>query len=222
MPKIKLPKNKFLRILTILVGAGVLVFLAASSFFLYCNWVVSSCDDRCFDNVSQLPTCHYALVLGTAKKTPWGEDNFFYQGRIDAAAKLYFTGKVQKLIVSGDNSRKTYDETSDMKNDLISRGVPESAIVCDYAGFRTLDSVYRAKNRLGCTELIIVTQKFHCARAIYLAEKIGISATGFAAPGPDPVKFNWLIRRNHFRESFARCKAWLDVNILNRQPKYAK
>ena len=213
-------KKKIINILIVLLIAIALIGVALRGFCVYCNEVIASCDDKCKDSPDELPFCEYALVPGTSKTVYGGDENFYYTARVESVAKLYAAGKVRYIIVSGDNSRKTYDETSDMKNDLISLGVPESAILCDFAGFRTLDSIYRAKNLFHCSELVIVTQRYHCARAIYLAEKIGINAMGLAAPEPDPIRFDWLIKRNHSREYLARIKAWLDVNIINSQPKF--
>ena len=107
-----------------------------------------------------------------------------------------------------------------MKNALIERGVPGSAMTLDYAGFRTLDSVVRAKNVFGKKKFLIITQIGHAERAVYIAGKHGIEATAFYAA--EPEHFKWLIARNRKRENFARIAAWLDVNILCRKPKFEK
>ena len=118
-------------------------------------------------------------------------------------------------MVSGDNGKNNYDEPTDFKNELIKKGIPEDKIFLDYAGFRTLDSVVRAKEVFGQFSLTIVSQKFHNERAIYHAEKHGISAVGFNAKD--------LSRRyrhkTRLREYFARTKAVLDV-MFRVKPKF--
>jgi len=112
--------------------------------------------------------------------------------------------------VSGDNSRKDYDEPSDFKNDLITKGIPEHKIFLDYAGFRTLDSVVRAKEIFGQTSITFISQKFHNQRAIYIANHYNINAIGFNAND---------VYNRHLREYFARSKAGIDL-VFNVQPKF--
>ncbi|MBP6640909.1 MAG: YdcF family protein, partial [Bacteroidia bacterium] len=103
-------------------------------------WVVWQTDARIYDDVAKVPNAKVALLLGTSRNTATGPNVFFFQ-RIESAARLYHAGKVQKIIVSGDNSKDNYNETEAMRRELVKRGVPDSAIVNDHAGFRTLDSV---------------------------------------------------------------------------------
>jgi SanA protein len=113
-------------------------------------------------------------------------------------------------LVSGDNSQKDYDEPTDFKKDLIAKGIPEDRIFLDYAGFRTLDSIVRAKEVFGQTSITIISQKFHNQRAIYIAKQFGIDAIGFNAKD---------VYNSHFREYLARSKASLDL-VFNVQPKF--
>ncbi|WP_370214466.1 SanA/YdcF family protein [Mesoflavibacter profundi] len=117
--------------------------------------------------------------------------------------------------MSGDNSRKDYDEPSTFKSDLIQLGVPETDIYLDYAGFRTLDSVVRAKKIFGLENVTIISQKFHNERAIYLAENFNLNATAFNAKDVS----NRYGFKTKIREYLARTKAVIDV-IMNKQPKY--
>src|SRR3954471_14168799 len=126
-----------------------------------------------------LPGVKVGLVLGCSQRMQDGRTNLFFQSRIDAAAALFRAGKVQYLLLSGDNSRQGYDEPSDMRRALEAAGVPRSRIVLDYAGFRTLDSVVRAREVFGVLRLIIVSQHFHNVRAVYLARAHGMEAYGF-------------------------------------------
>ena len=163
------------------------------------------------ENVGERPV---ALVLGTAKDVQ-GRPNLFYWARIDAAAELYHAGKVRGVLVSGGSSRANYDEAGAMKRDLVDQGVPAQYITCDYAGFRTLDSVIRAECVFGQSEYVVVSQRFHCERAIFLARALSHDAVAFCAedvPGLPGV-------RVRIREAAARCIAVLDVYVWNRKPK---
>ena len=181
---------------------------------------VGSCSQYCSDDLEKLPVADIALLLGAAKIAPSGNPNTYFERRIIAAERLYAAGKVKHFLISGDNSRKGYDEPTDMKNELLKCGVPENAMTLDYAGFRTLDSVVRAKNVFGKQKFLVITQKGHAERAVYLARKNGIEATAFYAPSPEHLKR--IMKRNHRRERLAWIAAWLDVNILNTKPKFEK
>lgn len=97
--------------------------------------------------------------------------NTYFDNRIRAATDLYKSGKIQYIIVSGDNSTKDYNEPEDMQTALVQQGIPKDKIIPDHAGFRTLDSVIRAKEIFGQTQLVIISQKFHNERAVFLARK---------------------------------------------------
>jgi SanA protein len=108
-----------------------------------------SSKNRLYDLVENVPKRGVAIVLGTAKYVRKGKINYYYQYRIDAAVKLYKSGKVKAILVSGDNATPYYNEPARMKRDLIKQGVPKSKIYLDFAGFRTLDSILRAKEIFG-------------------------------------------------------------------------
>ena len=195
-----------------------IMVLGVILFIVYCTNAIMSFSQYCYSDLDKLPETETALLLGTAKTNKWGNPNLYFLGRIEAAAKLFHAGKIKHILISGDNSRKDYDEPTAMKNSLLERGVPESAMTLDYAGFRTLDSVVRAKNVFGKNQYLVITQVQHAERAVYLARKHGIEATAFYAK--EPTEFKWLVRRNRQREILARIAAWLDVNILERKPKF--
>ncbi|MEM6696956.1 MAG: ElyC/SanA/YdcF family protein, partial [Bacteroidota bacterium] len=109
--------------------------------------------DRLYKAVEEIPEHRVGLLLGTSQKLADGRTNLYYAYRIQAAADLYKAGKIEFILASGDNSVKSYDEPSDMKADLMAKGIPESKIYLDYAGFRTLDSVVRAKAIFGQQKL---------------------------------------------------------------------
>jgi SanA protein len=166
---------------------------------------------------ADLPAKKVGLVLGCSPKMSDGRDNLFFLGRIAAASELFRAGRVQYLLLSGDNSRPDYDEPSAMRMALINQGVPAARLVRDYAGFRTLDSVVRAKEVFGLNEVIIISQHFHNERAVYLARAHGMEAFGFDAKdvgGPEGV-------RMALRESVSRLFAVLDAQVFHTKPRFA-
>ena len=133
-------------------------------------------------HASEAPARRAAVVMGCVPKLAGGWDNPYYTARIEAAAELWRAGKVEAFVVSGDNHVEWYDEPTEMKAALVAAGVPEDRIVCDYAGFRTLDSVVRAKTIFGLDSFLVVSQDFHVRRAIFLGRCKGLDVRGSAAP----------------------------------------
>ncbi|WP_395143563.1 vancomycin high temperature exclusion protein [Armatimonas sp.] len=177
--------------------------------------VLGGASGRHFDALAALPTNHVGLVLGTNKFIARGRHNAYYTQRITAAAKLYKAGKVTALLVSGDNRRSDYNEPLTMKRDLIAAGVPKNKIICDYAGFRTLDSLVRAKEVFGQSKLTIISQRFHNERALFLAHANEIEAVAFdAGTGDFPQG------KTARREILARAQAVLDAWVLRTRPKF--
>ena len=172
-------------------------------------------NDRIYNKLENVPPRRIALVLGTSKYFQ-GRINLFYQHRLRAAADLYLSGKVDGLLLSGDNSTHSYNEPETMKNDLVGLGVPAEYITSDYAGFRTLDSVVRAKEVFDLDDFIVVSQEFHCQRALYLANNSGLSPAAYCARDVGGV-FGLRVR---LREALARFKAFLDVNVIHKEPKF--
>lgn len=164
----------------------------------------------------QCPKSSIAMVLGTAKYVRLGQENLFYRYRMNTAKILHNQNKVSYWLVSGDNSEKNYNEPKSMQEDLIQMGVPSAHIQPDYAGFRTLDSIYRMEKVFGNQQYLIVSQQFHLARAIFLAKHRGHDVVGCAAPMPSYA----YALKTRIREVFARAKLFLDVYVLNTQAKY--
>ncbi|WP_206171034.1 SanA/YdcF family protein [Phragmitibacter flavus] len=171
---------------------------------------------RCHAVVDEVPARLVGLVLGTAPKVGI-RDNLFFTTRMEAAAKLYHAGKVQYLIVSGDNARAGYNEPAEMKKALVKAGVPAERVYCDYAGFRTLDSVVRAKKVFGMEEFMVIAQRFHNERALYIARRNGMpDVVAFDAAMP-AVNTGWKVR---VREVGARMMAVLDVEVFKTDPRF--
>lgn len=194
----------------------VLVILPVAAMLWADHVCRTSAAGRIFRSIDEVPRNEVALVLGTARKTARGFSNLHFKQRIEAAAKLYHSGKVRHLLVSGDNHIVGYDEPSDMRDALALAGVPTNAITCDYAGFRTLDSVLRAQSVFGLTHFTIVTEEFHCPRALWIARWHGLDAVAFAAPD---LGAHWSARVKT-RECLARAWCALDLFVLNRGPKF--
>lgn len=159
-----------------------------------------------FDSLESVPKNRVALVLGTSEKGRRGGPNPYFQKRIEAAAALYHAGKVEHLLLSGDNGREGYNEPEDMRRALISAGVDSTLITLDFAGFRTFDSVVRAREVFGQERFTIVSQRWHNERAIHIAQQLGIAAVGYNAADVGRSQ-GW---RTRLREKLARVNVFLD------------
>lgn len=193
-------------------------FILVIVFLIVCNvWIINVTKGKIYSSVDKVPYNEIALVLGTSKRLVSGESNPFFDDRITAAEKLYKSGKVKHLILSGDNQTKYYNEPQYMKDALLKKGIPDSVITLDYAGLRTLDSVVRCKDVFGQNKFTIITQKFHSYRAVFISQYYNIDATAFSARDlPITQSFKVVIR-----ELLARPKAILDVYFLDTNPKYS-
>ncbi len=178
--------------------------------------IARAAKNKTYSNVLLVPERRVGLVLGCPKQTAGGWSNPFFENRIEAAAELYHHGKIEYLVVSGDNHILGYDEPTDMKNALLDKGVPADRIFPDYAGRRTLDSVVRAKEIFDQDRITIISQRFHNERAIFLANHRGIDAIGFNAP---EVALRYSLK-TRCREQFAKVKAVLDIYLFRKQPHF--
>lgn len=194
----------------------LLLFVAGIIFMAWANYSIkTSSDPYTSYQTAGLPAAKTALLLGTSRTLNNGFPNAYFYNRIYAAVELYKSGKVQYIIVSGDNSRKDYNEPEDMQFALMEHGIPKDKIFLDFAGFRTLDSVVRAKEIFGQHKIIIVSQKFHNERAVFLAKKYGMEAFGFNAE--DVNKYAGF--KTNMREYLAKAKAYLDL-MTGVEPKF--
>ena len=179
--------------------------MAGIIFIIWSNFTINNqSEDYVTSNISTLPNEKTGLLLGTSKTLSNGAPNAYFFNRIEAASQLYKSGKIQNIIVSGDNSKKDYNEPEEMKNELIKAGVP-----------RTLDSVLRAKEIFGQNSYIIISQRFHNERAVYLARKNNIEAWGYNAA--DVNKYAGL--KTNAREKLARAKVFWDF-VFGVEPKF--
>ncbi|MBL7063809.1 MAG: YdcF family protein [Anaerolineae bacterium] len=177
-------------------------------------WVEQKYRDRIYTCAQDVPPRSVAIVLG-AGLWPDGSLTSVLADRVAIAADLYHAGTVQKLLCSGDNRFVDYNEPQRMLEYAVSLGVPEEAIVLDYAGRRTYDSCYRARDIFGLERVVVVTQRFHAARALYLCDALGVDAVAVLADQQD-----YTIRRVTWetREYPALALAWWDVNVRHPLP----
>jgi SanA protein len=198
------------------IALGLLVVLGLGGTFGVNEIVSRVSAPYLYSSVNDVPINDVALVLGTSKNASSGGPNLFFTTRMDAAAELYQAGKVKYLLVSGDNGEEDYNEPSDMRDALVARGVPKANIYLDYAGFRTLDSVLRAREVFGQNRFTVVSQAFHNERAVLIARHYGIEAVGFNAADVGGAAG----ARVNAREVLARVQVMLDLYVLNTQPKF--
>ena len=194
--------------------AGLLVALLL---VLLCNvHVKTKAKGRLYDDVDAIPYRKVGLVLGTSPYNARGGTNLYYRNRMNAAAQLYAGHKIAYILVSGDNHKHEYNEPEYMRRSLIELGVPDSAIVLDYAGFRTFDSMVRAKKVFGQDSITVISQAWHNERAVYIAQHHDLDAIGFNATDIHHKK-SYL--KNHTREALAKTKVVLDM-LFHKQPKF--
>lgn len=179
-------------------------------------WVKCNTKKQLYNSVNIIPHRKTGLVLGTSKYLSNGTINHYYQYRIDATIALYQAGKIDFIIVSGDNSVQHYNEPQSMLEDLVAAGIPKEKIFMDYAGFRTLDSILRCREVFGENNITVISQPFHNERALFIANKKHIKAIAFNAQ--DVEKSEGL--KTRIREKLARVKMVLDLTFGKKAKFY--
>jgi len=201
----------------IIIFSFIFLILLLLLIIFFSNYLVNKNSEKyLYNDVHNIPKNKVGLVLGTIKTLEDGHLNLYFKYRIDVAEEIFKAKKIDYLIVSGDNSREGYNEPKDMKNSLIERGVPKDKIFEDFAGFRTLDSIVRAKEIFNQESFIIISQEFHNQRAIFIAQKKGLNCTAFNAKDVNSLSS----LKVKIREYLARVKVILDIYILNTKPKF--
>jgi len=156
-----------------------------------------------------------AIVFGAGLRRD-GTPTAILRDRVETAARLYFDGKVEKILMSGDNRFENYNEPESMRQYALALGVPNDAIALDYAGRRTYDTCYRAKTVFKVDRALLVTQRFHLPRALFLCNALGLDAHGVEANNNSYRRGSLLIW--NFREQLATVAAFLDVYVNNPLP----
>lgn len=194
--------------LFIAAGFGLLlIFILATNIVFYAGTRA-----YIYNDATEAPNAEVALIPGAAIFSD-GALSAIFIDRVDTAIKLYEAKKVSKILVSGDNSTDSHNEVNPVRLYLINKGIPDQDIFLDHAGFDTYSTMYRARDIFGVTSLLITTQSFHLPRAVFIARRLGIEASGVNAD------IGNILFRNTVREVFANEKAALDL-LFNRKPKY--
>jgi vancomycin permeability regulator SanA len=166
---------------------------------------------------AQRPVQPVAMVFGAG--VYGNQPSPMLADRVEGAVQLYRQGKVSKILMTGDNSKKNYDEVGVMKQYAIAQGVPATAITTDHAGFNTYDSCYRAKQIFGVSQAVLVTQAYHLPRAVYTCQQLGIQAMGLGTP--DWERYGGgVIGPYTLREAFSSLKAIAEVHVIRPQPTF--
>lgn len=209
-PSIKAPAR---RIMVCLIAILVMACAAIGGSYLY---VEKAAEGRLYTTVKEIPANRVGVLLGTSPTSRYTKKrNPYYQFRIEATVRLYKAGKIKRVLISGDNRHKNYNEPDMMKAELVAAGIPARHIYCDYAGFRTLDSMVRARKVFGLDAFTVISQPFHNERALALARWQGIDAIGYNARD---VRLRKGLRV-FAREVLARTKMVLDMAV-DKQPHF--
>ena len=189
----------------------LLLFIGAVFINIYIQF---STKKYIFSDVQTVPKVYTGLVLGSMvfeNGTPSG----VVTQRLDKAIELYKAGKIKRILVSGDHGQDNYDEVNAMKNYLLKNGIPLEDIFLDHAGFDTYSSMVRAKDIFEIDDVIIITQRFHLPRSVYIARKKRMNAYGVVSNSEGRYETYY----NKGRDKISRVKAFFDV-MFNRKPKY--
>ncbi|MDR0930173.1 MAG: YdcF family protein [Clostridiales bacterium] len=195
-----------------LIACLGLLLIAFLTFFAIIKYINSF--DKYVVTLEATPQADCILVLGAGIVD--GKPTAALEDRLINAHQLYVAGKSNYILVSGDNHSYNYDETAAMKEYLVNLGIPAEIIIQDHAGFNTYDSMYRARDIFKVNSVLICTNSFHISRSLYIARRLGLEAYGY--PTPDKEVYN--MPPLYKRERLAKIKAFLDVEILHRKPKF--
>lgn len=195
------------------LGWLVLIPLACVAMVFLARWWTHFRYSPLIYSVETVPPRRVAIVFGASVLAD-GRLSTVLADRVQTAVDLYHAGRVEKLLMTGDNRFIYYNEPKHMGEFAQAQGVPAEDIVLDFAGRRTYDSCYRARHIFGVTDAILVTQAYHLDRALFTARALGIDAVGV---GADRREYT-LIRQWWWRELLATSAAWLDVHLLRPEP----
>ncbi|MCL5735701.1 MAG: YdcF family protein [Actinobacteria bacterium] len=197
------------------ISVGVVIVLTGLAVLVPNLVIARDAEPHIANGPEDAPHAQAAIVLGALVHAD-GTPSPMLADRLETAVKLYKAGKVDKLLLSGDHGRTTYDEVNAMLDYVVARGVPDEDVFTDHAGFSTYDTMYRARDVFKVHSAIVVTQGFHLPRAVYTARSLGLEATGVAAD-IRPYGNEW---RFAIRDWLARAKAFLDLKITRPGPRF--
>lgn len=200
----------------VLMSLGALALLAALSFALANLYMLGRTQGKIEDELSRCGSEPVGIVFGTSHWTRSGARNPHFEGRMGAAAHLIHLGRVDHLLISGDNSTRYYNEPVTMWRDLRGRDVRDADMTLDYAGFSTFDTLARARDVFGVERALLITQDWHLPRALFIGEALGLEVTGCAAP-ERAVAGLWRLK---LREWAARVATLGDLYLWAREPHF--
>ena len=201
------------KMLNHMLWAFAILFVVCLVLLLVCNQiVVNNAKGKTFSEIDSVKFNKVGLLLGTPPLTRFTHrENWFFKYRIEAAAELYKAGKIEQILVSGDeNSLDGIDETASMRDSLVAHGVPDSVIILDGKGFRTICSVVNANRKFGLKRFTIISQQFHNERALYQAEHLGLDIEELQAYNAKSPRSKRSVL-TYIREYFARVKMFIDL-----------
>lgn len=209
-----------------LIAGAALVVLVVGGVVVANVHVTHSIDAYAFDEVDQVPVRPVAIVFGAGVVN--GQATPALADRVGGAVALYHQGRVEHLLMTGDNSSEEYDEVSVMRDLALAQGVPAAAITRDHAGFDTRSSCYRARDVFGVRSAVLVTQDYHLSRALYSCRDLGIDAVGLRIPDwqHHPERLDWGQypgsdgRRYIAREWLARVNALVEAHLTHPEPQF--
>ena len=208
--------KKYFRFL--LWGTGIIILICLTSLIVCNQMIVNNAKGKTFYEIDSITPSDYGLLLGTTPQTRIGRrTNYFFKYRIDATEQLYKAGKIKRILISGDeNSLDGVNEVECMKDSLVAHGVDANDIILDGKGFRTLDAVVRAVKVYNIHSFVVISQRFHNERAIYLTEHLGHEVhdiQGYNAADPTSK----MALMTYVREYFARVKVFVDI-LTGKEP----
>ncbi|HEY3502654.1 MAG TPA: ElyC/SanA/YdcF family protein [Actinocatenispora sp.] len=215
LDRLPAPVRRWLRLRRLLVVAGGAVLACALVVGGSVSWVRAVAHGHLYYSVADAPSAPVAMVFG-AEIYASGAPSPFVVARLQVALDLYRAGKVRALLVTGDHSRREYDEPDTMRSWLVAHGVPRSKVVPDYAGFDTYQSCARAKRIFGVRRALLVSQDFHVPRAVALCRSVGIDADGVGDTTQHQAN---VYPRNWSREQLADVKAVFSM-VVQPDPEF--
>jgi vancomycin permeability regulator SanA len=203
------------RLISLLLTLGLGSMLTPLALHSYVN---AATTNRRYTEANQVPKQQVAIIFGAGIYSD-GTPTPMLADRVDAGVELYKQSRVQKLLMTGDNSRKDYDEVSAMQRYAVGKGIPIEDIILDHAGFSTYESCYRAKEIFGIQQAILVTQNFHLPRAVYTCQRLGVEAVGLGTPDWETYS-KATVTRYTAREKLSVLKALWEVHISRPLPTF--
>ncbi|MBE7640118.1 hypothetical protein GUB10_07205 [Salegentibacter sp. BLCTC] len=195
----------------IILGFTLFVVLSILIIFGLEAYIKKETSNLIYSEITELPEAKTGIILGASVHAD-GKLSPILKDRVETAYKLYKLNKIENFLISGDHRTNDYDEVNAIKNYLLKKGVPSRAITLDHSGFDTYDSMYRASIVFNTEDAIVITQKFHLPRSIYIAKKLGANYKGFEAT-PVAYTSSETIKR---REQLANFKAIWELLIKQK------